>query len=203
LAAHAAVLQLDGVERRRGQQKHFGALQCTRVTNHPLTEAVPFTFPVPHSRWNGVVESELAMRGYTVLSRTSDGGVDTFVKTVGSLFVFFQGHPEYEADTLLREYRRDAARYLKAETESYPQIPSSYFDPATADALNSLREQALASRSEELLDALSVILERSSVENTWRLSAARVYRNWLDYVHARKYSANLDFGVRFGRVASQ
>ena len=45
-----------------------------------------------------------------------------------SLFLFLQGHPEYEAGTLLREYRRDIARFLRGEREHYPAVPQGYFD---------------------------------------------------------------------------
>src|SRR2546429_6417390 len=50
---------------------------------------------------------------YTTLFRS----VDMFVKELNSLFVFFQGHPEYEATTLLLEYRRDIKRFLRRERE--------------------------------------------------------------------------------------
>ena len=42
--------------------------------------------------------------GYTILSRSPEAGVDSFVKRTRSTFVSFQGHPEYEAATLFREY---------------------------------------------------------------------------------------------------
>ena len=51
-----------------------------------------------------------------MLTRSADAGVDTFIKQRKKLFVFFQGHPEYESDTLLREYRRDMGRYFRGET---------------------------------------------------------------------------------------
>jgi homoserine trans-succinylase len=41
------------------------------------------------------------------------------VKQRNSLLVFFQGHLEYEAQTLLLEYRRDVGRYLRRERELY------------------------------------------------------------------------------------
>ena len=37
-----------------------------------------------------------------------------------SLFVFLQGHPEYDPTTLLREYRRDVGRFLRRERDGYP-----------------------------------------------------------------------------------
>ena len=67
---------------------------------------------VPHSRYNELPEEALISRGYRVLSRSSQTGADLFVGNRDSLDVFFQGHPEYEPDTLLREYRRDVGRFL-------------------------------------------------------------------------------------------
>jgi homoserine O-succinyltransferase len=202
LAAHAAILHMDGINRSKSCNKHFGALQCTRVAAHAMTAGAPATFCVPHSRWNGVAEDALNACGYTVLSRTNDAGVDSFVKEQDSLFVFFQGHPEYEADTLLREYRRDAARYLKGESDSYPLLPSGYFDEPTAGALSALREEAIACRSKQLLTRVAAVLEKPEIENTWRLTASKIYRNWLEYIRARKSATQMDDGNRLARAAS-
>ena len=73
--------------------------------------------------------------GYRLLTRSAAAGADAFVREEqgGSLFVFFQGHPEYETDTLAREYRRDVGRFLRGEREHYPAAPEGYFnDAATA-----------------------------------------------------------------------
>ena len=139
LAAHAAVLQMDGIGRSKSDDKHFGVFECGRVSHHRLMAGTPSRFTLPHSRWNGISEDELAANGYSVLTRSRGCGVDIFIKQFKSLFVFFQGHPEYEADTLLREYRRDVGRYLRGETETYPSLPRSYFDEDTAQALTALR----------------------------------------------------------------
>jgi homoserine O-succinyltransferase len=117
--------------------------------------------------------------------------------------VFFQGHPEYEADTLLREYRRDAGRYLRGESDNYPLIPNGYFDQPTADALSVLREKAIANRSEDLLATIAALLEKPEIENTWRLTAALIYRNWLEYIRARKQSARVDRGASFAIAAAR
>ena len=42
------------------------------------------------------------------------------MKCFGSQFVFLQGHPEYDANSLAREYRRDMDRYMRGETEREP-----------------------------------------------------------------------------------
>jgi homoserine O-succinyltransferase/O-acetyltransferase len=186
LAAHAAVLYMDGIGRRRSEHKHFGLLQCTGVSSHQLTAGAPPHFTVPHSRWNGLPEEELEARGYSVLARTADAGVDRFVKQEGSLFVFFQGHPEYESDTLLREYRRDVGRYLRQEANTYPLLPRGYFDDVTESALTALRAEGMTRPTEELFAGVESALETAKIENTWSLLAARTYRNWLEYICARK-----------------
>jgi homoserine O-succinyltransferase len=134
LAAHAAVLHMDGIGRRRNGDKYFGVFECARVSEHPLLAGAPLRFNVPHSRWNGVGTEDLEACGYRILARTADGGVDTFVKEGKSLFVFFQGHPEYESDTLLREYRRDVERYFRREASAYPSIPRGWTMSSTPNS---------------------------------------------------------------------
>jgi homoserine O-succinyltransferase len=124
-----------------------------------------------------------------VLTRAADAGVDTFIKQRKKLFVFFQGHPEYESDTLLREYRRDIGRYFKGETDACPLIPQSYFDDDTVNVLSLLRERSLCDRSEELLLEISTALVEKKIEKTWNSSATTIYRNWLEYICAQKERA--------------
>jgi homoserine O-succinyltransferase len=189
LAAHAAILHLDGIVRVKRNDKLFGIFECARATEHPLTSAAPPHFRLPHSRWNGAPEEDLAACGYSVLTRSTDAGVDTFIKQRKRLFVFFQGHPEYESDTLLREYRRDIGRYFKGETATCPLIPLGYFDDQTVCALTALRERSLCDRSEKLLLEIWASLGEKRIEKTWNASAITIYRNWLEYICAQKERA--------------
>ena len=186
LAAHAALLHLDGIGRRALQDKRFGVFECARVSDHPLTAGVPPCLRMPHSRWNDIPEDALASCGYRVLTRSADAGVDAFVRQRNSLFVFFQGHPEYEAPTLLLEYRRDIKRFLRRERETYPPMPRGYFDDDTVAALSAIRERALSDRREKLLAEFPTDIAAGRVTNTWGPAAARVYRNWLLYMCAQK-----------------
>jgi homoserine O-succinyltransferase len=186
LAAHAAILHLDGISRVKSNDKLCGIFECTRAADHRLTAGTPARFRLPHSRWNGVPEDELTSCGYRVLTYAAEAGIDTFVKQRKTLFVFFQGHPEYESDTLLREYRRDIGRYFKGETDRYPSMPRSYFDSNTVDALTVLQESAICGRSEKVLQEISNALGVRTIENTWNSSATSIYRNWLEYICAQK-----------------
>jgi homoserine O-succinyltransferase len=185
LAAHAAVLALDGIERVRSQHKHFGIFTCEQTAPHALLSGSPASLRLPHSRWNGVSAGQLDAKGYQVLTRTSDGGVDTFVKQDAGLLVFFQGHPEYASETLMGEYRRDVARYLNGERQTYPLLPLDYFDQETERSLREIEAKAWASRQQKLLGEVSAVLNSVRIRNSWRSTGVLIYRNWLDYICTR------------------
>lgn len=186
LAAHAAILHMDGIGRRKSNEKHFGVFECEQRAEHPLMHGLSPRYHVPHSRWNGVAKKDLRDHGYTVLSSIVADGVDTFIKQHKSLFVFFQGHLEYESDTLMREYRRDVGRYIKEEAGNYPVLPHGYFDAGTENALNILRDKAASCRTTQLLTNVVAAMEVAKIGNTWRNSAAHIYRNWLECILALK-----------------
>src|SRR6266850_3044575 len=180
---------MDDLDRPPLDEKRGGVCECDRVGDHHLTAGAPPRLRMPHSRWNEIPEDTLAARGYRVLSRSDAAGADAFVKQRRSLFVFFQGHPEYEAHTLMLEYRRDIRRFLLRERDSYPAMPQGYFDDATVEALTALRERALVDRREDVLADFPTARAAGTVTNTWRTTATRVYRNWLVYLSAEKARA--------------
>lgn len=186
LAAHAALLHMDGINRIKSKHKHCGVFECAKQSDHPLMKDSPASFRLPHSRWNGISEDALLDRGYKVLTQSQHIGADTFVKENKSLFVFFQGHPEYESNTLLLEYRRDIGRYLRGETNTYPLMPQGYFDDSTVIALAALQAEVKSHPREDFLAKSSAILGNSSLEDTWHSTAACIYRNWLEYIYDQK-----------------
>jgi len=186
LAAHAAIQYLDGIRRRRYAQKRFGVFECEVVSRHRLLSGLQSPLCVPHSRWNDIPGDQLAERGYEVLTRSADGGVDAFIRQRKSLFVFFQGHPEYQADTLLLEYRRDIGRFVKSESEAYPGLPEGYCDRETEELLEAVRERIVSERSEAALTRFPTALVSKKVRNTWRPASAQIYRNWLEYQWSQK-----------------
>ncbi len=191
LAAHASVLHFDGIHRHPLADKRFGVFESTTTFNHALTMHSTGALRFPHSRWNEVRENELISAGYTVLTKSADVGVDLFVKkTRKSLLVHFQGHPEYGAHTLLKEYRRDIKRYLRAERENYPPMPLGYFDSAATQLLSQFQERAMAERAEENMAAFPESVAEC-LQNGWHSSAAGVYRNWLQYLLSKQADTDL------------
>ena len=187
LAAHAGVLHSDGIARHALDDKRFGVFDCRKVCEHVLTSRIASLMRFPHSRWNEVREDDLASSGYTVLTRSEEAAVDLFVKKKRrSLFAHFQGHPEYGAQTLLKEYRRDIRRFLRQERETYPSMPRGYFDAVATGVLENFRERALSQRHEDLMSAFPEAAVSMTLQNSWQSPALSVYRNWLQYVVSRK-----------------
>jgi homoserine O-succinyltransferase len=186
LAAHAAVLHTDGVERQLASEKITGVFECETVELHPMTIDTAKGLHVPHSRHHGLPEQALSAAGYRVLTRAGNVGVDMFARQEKSFHLFLQGHPEYEAGTLLREYRRDVSRYLKGEREDYPVLPQSYFDDISKDIAFSFRDRALANRTLDLVPSFPTEHLKEGLEWPWRPCAVGIYEKWFEYLSGRK-----------------
>ena len=187
LAAHAGVLHGDGIDRRPLRDKQFGVFDFAKVASHPLSRGTGERIRFPHSRWNEVSADALAACGYSVLAQSAEGGVDSFIKMKKrSLFVHFQGHPEYGAQTLLKEYRRDIKRFLRKERETYPSMPKGYFDGASTKLVTEFQDVVLSDRREELIEGFPEASLAGALTKTWHSSATAIYRNWLCYVVSNK-----------------
>jgi homoserine O-succinyltransferase/O-acetyltransferase len=194
LAAHAAVLHLDGIERQRLSTKCSGVYDCAKVTDHWLTRDIASPVRVSHSRLNTLRPDDLITRGYQVLTESPDAGIDIFAKQLQSQFLFFHGHPEYEPLSLQREYLRDITRYLSGERNTYPPFPASYFDAETERKLASFQKRASAERRLPLsaqLPGLTLRPDKTAVS-----AVTTIFRNWLGYLSAGAQPPQADRGTR-------
>jgi homoserine O-succinyltransferase len=205
LAAHAAVLHMDGVERRPLPEKRFGLFECTQAAVDPLMLGVAPRMQVPHSRFNELPEESLLASGYVVLTRSPEAGVDTFVKRRRTVSLFFQGHPEYDEGALYREYRRDVGRFLRGERARYPAAPDSYFDAEAHFAFAAFRERALAQRSDDLMQYFPAMATEGALVARSATPAAGIYANWLSHLVAqrsKKPATRARVRTRPGRVVA-
>jgi len=187
LAAHAAVLYLDGIERQRLPEKLSGLFACTQTDGDaPITAGLPRHWHVPHSRYNDLPAKALVARDYRILSSSDDAGADLFAKDAGAPFVFCQGHPEYDALALLREYRRDIRQYLTGARDPYPAMPQSYFSPGVTALLEAFRERALGVRTAETMADFPLDACEADLAHSWSGLAHAIYANWLTLVAERK-----------------
>ncbi len=172
LAAHAAVLHLDGIGRRRLPVKCSGVFPVADARSGAAAG------PVPHSRYNALDEADLRRCGYQVLTRSAAAGVDSFSGDGGRL-LFCQGHPEYDAEALGREYRRDVLRHLRGEQDAPPALPADYFAEGTEAELRALAARARDEREPGLMAAWPRRLELRYPDAPWRGTALALYGGWL------------------------
>jgi homoserine O-succinyltransferase/O-acetyltransferase len=180
LAAHAAVLHLDGIERQRLDVKCSGVYDCAKVSDDWLMTGITSPLKVAHSRINALDKGDLIAHGYQLLTESPQAGVDIFAKRLRSHFVFLQGHPEYEALSLQREYLRDITRYLSRQRDIYPAFPAGYFDADTEHKLANYQKRASAERKIPLSVELPHLTLRSDL--AVGVAAAALFRNWLEYL---------------------
>ena len=180
LAAHAAVLHLDSIERHRLDAKCSGVYDCVKASDDSLTKGLKSSIKVPHSRLNALRKSDLTASGYQILTESPQAGVDIFVKQLHSRFLFLQGHPEYEALSLQREYLRDITRYLSRQRHDFPVPPAGYFDRATENKLANYRKRAIAERAIPLSVELPKLTLRPGL--AFGEVASVIFRNWLGYL---------------------
>jgi homoserine O-succinyltransferase len=191
LAAHAAVELLDGVQRRRLGSKRCGVFAHDCLPDQPLLKGVTAPLHTPHSRWNELPVEGLREAGYTIVSASAESGADMFTKQTSSLLVFFQGHPEYEETTLLREYRRDVGRFLRGQQSNYPTLPQGYFGAAALELLSAFETRARAKPDAELLADFPLNAIAATLRNTWSAGATGIYRNWLALLASRQKATSL------------
>jgi homoserine O-succinyltransferase len=181
LAAHAAVLHLDEIPRFRLPAKLSGIFECdAAAADQRLMAGLPSRWAMPHSRYYSLDEELLIANGYQILSRSREAAVNIFLKQGTTTFVFVQGHPEYDGDTLLREYNRDVGRFIRGEKEEFPYAPKHYFTVDLEAALNKLRQKALQGGPDPaILSTASELMTNREHANTWHAPAVQFYANWL------------------------
>jgi homoserine O-succinyltransferase len=185
LATHAVLKSFYGIDRQPLPEKCWGVYSHrVAVPDHPLLREINTRFDVPHSRYNDISQEQLEAAGLTVLVESAGGGVHMAVSPDQFRAVFFQGHPEYDTNSLLKEYKREVYRYLNGETSQPPPFPQNYFPPdAGPIAERYVQEAERALRSDQ---ALPDDLERQiepMLDNTWGDTAKAIVNNWLGLVY--------------------
>ncbi|MBO67302.1 MAG: homoserine O-succinyltransferase [Acidiferrobacteraceae bacterium] len=183
LASHAAMLHFYGIERIPLSEKCWGVFQHKVTLPHPIVKDMKSPFDVPHSRWNKISRQQMEDVGIRVLAESSTAGVHLATSPDGCRFIFFQGHPEYDHNSLLKEYKREVNRFIAEERDDYPQVPANYFSESDIDVLSSY-ERAARVESQKKDSRIAEFPEDSLyVNNTWRSAGEVVFGNWLTLVN--------------------
>ena len=185
LASHAAFKQFYSIERQRLDNKLWG-VYSHRITEplHPLVSNINTRFDVPHSRLNEVTRQQLDTVGIKVLIEGSTSGVHLAVSKDLFREVYFQGHPEYNFNSLLKEYKREVLLFYTDQRDSFPVQPDNYFTESAQPLLASYKAQVIKAKSDKT--AMPVFPEtelEQLVDNTWWDTGKAVFNNWLGLVY--------------------
>lgn len=185
LATHALIQYCHGIERTHLGSKRWGVYSHKVVEpRHPLVADINTRFDVPHSRYNEIFREDMEAAGLKVLVESEEAGVHLAVSPDLLRVVYFQGHPEYDTISLLKEYKRELMRYFQDEREDFPPFPEHYFNLEAAGILNEYGQHLRSAKhaghpapdfpEQDLLPYL---------DNTWRDTAKAVFNNWLGRIY--------------------
>ena len=185
LATHALVKLLYRIDRQPMPRKLWGVYPHRIVhKEHPLLRDINTRFDVPHSRFNAIEREQLERAGLTILIESEEAGVHTAVSPDQYSMVYFQGHPEYDTNSLLKEYKREVNRFVAGELDDYPPYPENYFSEAAMAIAEHYREAVfLAIKQGGDVPAFPEAHLQPLLDNTWRDTGKSIVNNWLGLVY--------------------
>jgi homoserine O-succinyltransferase len=185
LATHAVMQFRHKQRRQRLPAKRWGVYRHRVVDrSHPLVNDVNTLFDVPHSRFNEVTRQQFEAAGLHVLVESREAGVHLAVSEDLFRVVYFQGHPEYDTVSLLKEYKREIGLYFQGRRADYPPVPENYLSQQPTAVLGEYREQVEAARrSGAAIPPFPETLVTERLHNTWHDTAEAVINNWMGKVY--------------------
>ncbi len=99
-------------------------------------------------------------------------------------FIYMQGHPEYNTNSLLKEYKREVLRFLNGDIQDYPPHPENYFGENAALIADTYKEAVLLARKRGTqAPSFPETAILHYVDNTWGDTAKAIFNNWLGLVY--------------------
>jgi len=180
LATHA-VMEFQYKQKRVKQNHKVWGVFPHYVTDkiHPLVEDINTHFNVPHSRWNKVGLEQFQAAGLRVLVTSDNNDVHLATSADGIRTVFFQGHPEYDTISLLKEYKREVMAFEKGNLRQYPPFPDNYFGQHEKALFNEYRYRIGQGEKVDFPEKLTI----PSLNNTWHDTAGEVVGNWMGLIY--------------------
>lgn len=187
LATHAVMESRYGQKRKHHEKKQWGVFSH-HVTqpSHPLVRNINTRFDVPHSRFNEVTPQQFEEAGITILAKSDEVGVQLAVSADGMRTVYFQGHPEYDAISLLKEYKREVMLYFQGVNDNYPPFPAHYFDLTVKAICEEYQDKLIACKNnKEAMPVFPEALITPRLHNTWHDTGSAIINNWLGLVYQK------------------
>jgi homoserine O-succinyltransferase/O-acetyltransferase len=184
LATHAVMEFRYRRQRSRMPRKLWGVYPHEVLDRkHALTHGLDERVDVPHSRFNEITDEQFEAAGLRVLVAGPECGVHLVVEKsradVPSPLVMFQGHPEYDNVSLLKEYRREISRYVAGERDDYPPLLDFTLDEIgermCRDHWREVMGRAAGAEAPEFPEEALL----AHVMGTWHAAVEIVFRNWV------------------------
>lgn len=138
-AAQAALYHKYGIQKYPTSKKIFGIFQHEiHKSSHPIVRGFDECFYAPHSRHSEVRREDIIKcQKLDIISESDQAGI-YIVASKNNRYFFVTGHPEYDYDTLSKEYFRDVDKGMNIE------LPYNYFpdDNPKMTPLNKWRSHA-------------------------------------------------------------
>lgn len=185
LATHAVMQFRHRQQRQRLADKCWGVFPHEVIDrHHPLVNDVNTLFDVPHSRFNEITREQFEAVGLQVLVESPGAGVHLAVSEDLFRIVYFQGHPEYDINSLLKEYKREINRFISGDCPDYPPFPDNYFGIQSQAILQEHREQIEAAliRAAPTPDFPESLISKR-LHNTWHDTGEAIINNWVGQVY--------------------
>lgn len=184
LSTHALMKYLHGIDRVPLPRKQWGVYSHRVVgLHHPLLRGINTRFDVPHSRYNAITRQHFLDAGLAILIESEDAGVHMAVSDDQFRRIYFQGHPEYDANSLLKEFKREVLRHFNGERDM-PPLPEHYIsDEAFAILAEYLEHASVAHAAGRPLPEFPEHDIAPHLDNTWTDTAKAIFNNWLGLVY--------------------
>lgn len=181
LATHA-VMEFRYQQKRQAMKDKCWGVFKHQITDrsHPLISGVNTNFNVPHSRFNEITKVQFSTAGVRVLI-DSDVGAHLCVSEDLLRLVFFQGHPEYDTISLLKEYKREIITYLASSRADYPIFPAHYLGEQNKAILNEYKTKLLTGELD--ISDFPEQLISETLGNTWHDATRQIISNWIGCVY--------------------
>ena len=177
LATHALMKYYFNIDRELRDQKSWGVFPHTVAnTSNPLIAGLDDGFMGPHSHFYDLPLKKIQDTDLEILAYNSQAGF-FLASTTDTKLVLYQGHPEYDAISLLKEYQREITNFLSGLRPDYPPLPENYFSKAAISVLENFQKKVLLTKEQSNFPEAH-LSELVKVE--WRHPGKILYKNWLN-----------------------
>ncbi len=193
LASHAILKIFHGIERTRCKPDKRWGVFSHQIANsrHPLMQDMPERYEEPRSHVFEMTARQLQPHGIEVLAASPEADFGIAVSEDGVKWVFLQGHPEYDAVSLLKEYKREINRCRIGERSDYPEFPLNYLPEAAVQRLEQFRREFVhALEQDSELPELPESDVLPLIDSPWSGHARILFRNWI------RLAASLKGGIK-------